>query len=249
MSAAVTATAEVLRAGSGVLQPTGSMSIARSEHTATLLKDGRVLITGGVIAAGKNGVVETNTAELYDPASGTFSPTGRMNAPQSEHTATLLQDGKVLIYGFGEAELYDPATNSFTVTSNAPQRRWSVTATALQDGRVLIAGGETDWDVFYTARSEIYDPATGQFTFTGALVTARWGHRATLLSDGEVLVTGGYNTDLTQTFVSSTEIYNPATGTFRNGPPMNVPRADHTATRLLDGSVLLISGSTAEIYQ
>ena len=244
-----TATAELLRAGSGVLQPTGSMGIARYGHTATLLKDGRVLIAGGLVASEKSGAVETQTAELYDPASGTFSPAGNMNAPQWAHTANLLPDGKVLIAGFGEAELYDPATNSFTVTSSVPQKRFFATATTLQDGRVLIASGETYYDIFYTDRSEIYDPATGQFTFTGSLLTARWGHRATLLSDGQVLITGGYNTDLTQSLINSTEIYNPATGAFRYGPLMNVPRAEHTATLLPDGSVLLVSGSTAEIYQ
>ena len=99
------------------------MNIPRFLHTATLLTNGKVLIAGGRYS-GSNG--PTASAELYDPATGTFTPTGDMTRPRSSHTATLLPDGTVLILGglFGGnlgvmPELYDPETGSFHAIENS----------------------------------------------------------------------------------------------------------------------------------
>jgi hypothetical protein len=132
----------------GVFVPTGSMTVARTVHTATLLGNGKVLIAGGGCA---NGILAT--AELYDPATGTFAVTGSMTVPRTNHTATLLPNGQVLIAGgenvtvgapavpFASAELYDPATGTFTATGTMTVPRVSFTTTLLPNGKVLIEGG------------------------------------------------------------------------------------------------------------
>jgi hypothetical protein len=246
-----TATAQILKAGSGLLQPTGSMSALRIGHTATLLQDGRVLIAGGMVPTETGGMMVLRTAELYDPASGTFVTAANMTVPRIFHTATLLSTGRVLIAGWeGSAELFDPATNSFTATVGAPAVRFDATATLLADGRVLIAGGETYYDVLYVGPSELYDPTTGKFTPTGSLTTPRWGHTATLLTDGTVLMAGGYY-DASNVPTAATEIYHPTTGSFTANVLMMQARAGQTATLLPDGSVLFTGGtssSSAEIY-
>ena len=138
----VTFAANAVAQTPGTFAPTGFMKLARAQATATLLTNGRVLVAGGQYFNGLQYV--TNTAELYDPASGTFHYTGRMTIPRYAHTATLLQNGKVLITGGidnrgnprGRAEVYDPATGHFTATSNMILARESHTATLLPDGKV-----------------------------------------------------------------------------------------------------------------
>lgn len=244
---------EILKAGTGELQPTGSLSAPRYWHTATLLQDGRVLIAGGFVLTATGLVQEEASAEIYDPATGTFTPAANMNKPRTFHTATLLPNGKVLIAGpDASAELYDPATNSFTLTGSMASNRSDATATLLPNGKVLIAGGALYYDEVYQGPAEIYDPATGQFTPTGQLVMPRWSHTATLLPDGTVLLAGGeVNEDDDAT--ATTEIFHPDIGSFTGGPTMTQARAEHTATLLQDGSVLFVGGDgtgiSAEIYK
>jgi uncharacterized repeat protein (TIGR01451 family) len=126
----------------------------------------------------------------------TFYATGNLNLGRRLHTATLLQNGKVLIAGgitstgtTATAELYDPVANTFTFTGNMTTRRDSQTATLLNDGRVLIAG-YSEWPGGY---ADLYDPVKGTFTRTGSLSTPRLqGHSATLLANGKVMIAGGY---------------------------------------------------------
>ena len=119
-------------------------------HAATMLSDGRILVAGGwKTAVGKtDGTSALASAELYDPASGTFTPTGDMTVPRAFPTATLLPDGRVLIAGgwngsnaVASAEIYDPASGTFTPTGDLTAAREGNTATLLSDGRVLITGG------------------------------------------------------------------------------------------------------------
>jgi len=148
--------------------PTGSMNTPRVNHTATLLLNGKVLVAGGY-----NAGTILNSAELYDPASGTWSVTGSLNTARFWHTATLRPDGRVLVTGGGRnlntAELYDPNTGTWSITASLNTGRYRHTATPLPDGKVLVTGGFTGSSTsgrcpcidFVTNSAELYDPATG----------------------------------------------------------------------------------------
>ncbi|MGA2514420.1 MAG: kelch repeat-containing protein, partial [Candidatus Limnocylindrales bacterium] len=139
------ASAELYDPKTGTFSPTGSMGTVRIYHTATLLSDGRVLIAGGAPNCCVSQGPDLASAELYDPATGTFSPTGSMTTGRAGHTATLLSDGRVLVAGAEDsgnhADLYDPRTGRFTPTGSMPADQYGLTATLLSDGRVLLAGG------------------------------------------------------------------------------------------------------------
>ena len=239
---------------------TGSLNIPRAYHTATntntatMLSNGRVLVAGG---AGPR--PETfpypglASAELYDPATETWSFTGSTTTPRfGYHTATLLPNGMVLVAGgydgtnhiCANAELYDPATGTWTATGSLATARQDHTATLLANGKVLVVGGANDTAIL--ASAELYDPATGTWTPTGSLNVARWEHTATRLCDGtcdgEVLVAGGVSRESS---VATAELYNPALGNWTVTGSLNNARALHTATLLSGGFVLVAGGNSA----
>ena len=259
------ATAEVYDPTTGTFSRTGSMRAAREYHTATLLDDGRVLIAGGLsgpalkvageVTLASFQTADTTTAlasaEIYDPATGTFSKADSMGTGRLRHTATMLQDGRVLVTGAGaeglanstSAELYDPATDRWSPTGSMAKGRSSHTATLLGDGRVLILGGASAGDAI-SRSAELYDPRSGTFSLAGSMDDRRDGHTATLLPDGRVLITGGWWSNGSRYRVlSSAELYDPAAETFTPIGSMGTPRNGHTATLLVDGRVLITGGS------
>ena len=195
------ASAEIYDPATESFAPTGGMSVARQEHTATLLPDGRVVVAGGYDDDMDNPTAQS-TAEVFDPATGTFAPTGSMASGRGNHTATVLGDGKVLIAGghsghpgasVASAELYDPSNGTFALTGDMTDARGSHSATLLTNGSVLLAGGFTAFPNTGTtlASAEIYEPSTGSFTSTASMHMARGRHAAASLPSGDVLVAGG----------------------------------------------------------
>jgi Kelch motif/Galactose oxidase, central domain len=292
----------VFAQGQGTFTPAGSMTSARTGHTATLLADGRVLIAGGG---------DSPSAEIYDPSTGTFTATGPMNVARAGHSATLLNDGRILMAGGGcgfdnsaaTAELYDPSTGTFQPTGSMLEEQFNHTATLLPNGDVLIAGGESpnppwptataaeiyhpdsgtftfaagyapsisaynsggpvwpkatalaDGRVLLTGENpaEIYDPVSNAFSVTGSMAgnIYRYGmfwHTNTALTDGTVLVAGGLYDDMSCTGTDTAEIYDPASNSFSDTGRMTAARVIHTATLLQDGTVLLAGGGDGWCY-
>jgi hypothetical protein len=244
--------AEVYDPATETWTATGALSQGRDQHTATLLPNGKVLVAGGY--SGDYSGSTLSSAEVYDPATGTWTATGALNTGRWLHAATLLPNGLVLVSGgycgseclTGTAEIYDPATGKWTPTGAMNQGRIAHTATVLSNGKVLVAAG-----YFASTGAELYDPATGTWTTTGTMSTARSWHKAVLLTSGQVLVVGSHPSPL-----SSTELYNPATGTWTATGALITSREFNTATLLPDGKVLVAGSrsgndlglSSAELY-
>ena len=249
-----TNTAELFASASGTFTSLfpNTMSLGRQGHTATQLPNGKVLIVGGSTGDGITTSENTDTAELFDPASGMFTLVpSTMSSRRNWHMATLLPSGKVLIAGgFGfayrnTADLFDPASGTFTlVQSMMSFARNLHTATLLRGGKVLITGGRGPTGTTDTA--ELFDPASNTFTTPPPMTSARMGHTATLLPSGKVLITGGLPADAIfgNLPTSSAELFDPASGTFTALPPMTSARTDHTATLLPSGKVLITGGDT-----
>jgi hypothetical protein len=246
------ATASVTVVAHG-FRPTAEMAIGRTAPTATVLTNGKVLITGGdscFLLSYYTGECPLSSTELYDPATETFVPAASMSAARLFHTATLLNSGKVLVVGGWASmtsELFDPATNTFTNSGSTNILRDSHTATLLSNGKVLIAGGLSGRFGHSVASAELYDPVTQTFSPTGNLTVPRYAHTATLLANGTVLITGGVNN--TPGSQRTAELYNPATGTFTMISEMTHHRAFHTATLLSSGKVLITGGSGSRFEQ
>ena len=258
-SSLAVATAELYDPAAASWTTAAAMKTARSSPTATLLPNGKVLVSGGQTSL----VLPTSiaSAELYDLAGNAWVAAGSLATARSVHTATLLPNGKVLVAGglntaasagnIALAELYDPATNAWTSAGAMTTARYAHTATLLPNGKVLVTGGlAASGDV---PTSELYDPATNSWTAAGSMGTSRYLHTATLLANGKLLVAGGsgFVAGVFTTFKTA-ELYDPATNAWTAAAPMAVARTSHTVTLLPDGKVLVSGGfstlNTGEVY-
>jgi hypothetical protein len=209
------------------------------------------------------------SAEIYDPQSGAFSPTGSLNRGRYNAAATRLASGQILVLGgsdeftpLNSAELYDPSTGSFTAMANGlGTARSSPAATLLNNGLVLISGGSScEGPTCPTNTAELYDPKANAFRYTsGSMNTSRVNHSAVLLTNGQVLLAGGTSSCSGPSVCTSdgtTELYDPGADSFSPSQPLTVARSGHIATLLSNGNVLLAGGiaggttlSSVEFYQ
>jgi phosphatidylserine/phosphatidylglycerophosphate/cardiolipin synthase-like enzyme len=226
----------------GSIVAIAAMSQPRFAHTATTLSDGRVLIVGGLEQA-------TTSAELFDPATRTFSPTGSLRVARISHSATLLSDGRVLIAGgynggyVASTELYEPTRGVFVPGPDMTQPRMGHLAITLRDGRTLFVGGQSAGTTFL-ASAELYDPATNRFVATGSMSVPRESHVGALLPDGSVLVAGGHSGRRPNVQIyASAERYDPTRGVFVPAGSMTRRRHKHSGLALADGRVLVTGGA------
>lgn len=240
-------TSELYDPATNTWSSAGGLAEGRFRHTATLLSNGKVLVTGGVSADDQ--ASQRTSAELYDPATNQWSPTGSMAVARWLHQATRLPDGRVIVTGgFGgataasSAEIYDPASGTWSTAASMAADHTPHNATLLSNGKVLVTGG---FGTSTATTAEVYDPAANAWSATGPMMEVRQYSSATALPDGRVLVAGGGPSTFEPK--ASTELYDPSTNAWSNGPGMTNLRNRHTATALPDGRVIVAPGAS-EIF-
>ena len=256
-----TPAAELYDPATGTWSFTGYLGSPRYYYTATLLRTGKVLVVGGCNAPGCGAV--TTSAELYDPATGRWVPTGSLSVARDYHTATLLANGNVLITGgFGytgnltSAEIYNVASGTWSAAGNMMNGRAQHTATLLPSGKVLVTGGNGNYGALLSS-AEIFNVSTRTFSPVASMSVIREDHTATLLRNGKVLVVGGTSIRSRQyVSLNTAEIFNPATGTWSATGSMHDGRTEHSVALLPSGQLLAIGGignanylTSAELYQ
>ncbi len=222
--------------------------LPRSQHTATLLSDGRVLLVGGRMST----YLQLSEVEVFDPATGTSSLAAPLHTPRISHTATLLHDGRVLVIGgsnyyqswLADAELYDPSTNVWTVLPMLTSHGVEHSATLMSDGRVLLVGGAVGAGV-QSDRVEIFDPQTDSWYGAMALESDRASHTAQLLDDGRVLVVGGGSARGVPAGGDAL-VYDPLMNSWTATGAMIHMRISAESARLPDGRVLVVGGIALE---
>ncbi|MBZ4374167.1 kelch repeat-containing protein [Corallococcus sp. AS-1-6] len=239
----------------GTLSPAGTLAEPRVQHRALLLPDGRVLVVGGYAPTTFGAVLDS--AELYDPATNTWSAAGKLGTRRSLFTAVTLASGQPLIIGGASAaRVLDSAEllplGAWRTVQPLTTARYSHTATRLGSGKVLVAGGIRD-SSSALATAEEYDPTADTWSPTPAMPVARFSHTAVSLDGNRVMVTGGMAS--TDVVLASSLIYDATARTWAGTSAMSAPRLLHTATRLPDGKVLVVGGhdginvfASAELY-
>ncbi|MDQ4069079.1 MAG: hypothetical protein M3203_06360 [Actinomycetota bacterium] len=258
--------AEIYDPATGQWTTTAPMTVPRLGNTLTLLGNGNVLAAGGTspeTASGAGGgqtIRPDATAEIYNVQTGRWAKTaGGMTTPRFEHTATLLDDGRVLVVGglgppvsgvsesLATTEIYDPAVDSFRRSNNLTDARTNHSAVKLPDRSVLVVGGAggANGDTSL-ATAEVFNPGDGSWTSVGALSGSRSGHSAVVFSDGRVLVAGGESkTRGTRRSLASAEIFNLERREWQSAGNMNCPRSEAGATVLGDESAIVVAGDFA----
>lgn len=246
------ATVEIYRPDAGTFAVACTLGTARSEHTATLLQDGTVLVAGGSAQ-----FQAIPSSEIFDPVAGTVVSSGSLGTKRYSHGAVLLAGGKVLMVGgedncnctYGNSELYDPATGTFSPDGAIIEPRSMTRLNLLGNGQILMSGG---YSLYRKAAAgiELINPPLGTSSAVGSL--GRYAHTGTLLDSDLVLLAGGAND--TSYALQGCWVFSAANNALTWAGPLFEARCNHTATRLLNGKVLIAGGeaftylSSAEIY-
>jgi hypothetical protein len=243
----------------GVWTPASSMLIAHAYHTATLLPNGNVLVIGGQGAAGNPSADQSSDVEIYHPLTDTWTAAPSLPTAIANHTATLLNDGTVLVAGGNQAnlqgmpgtqvEIYDPVTSTWSRGPDMISPHGSHTATVLPGGKVLVAGGfgiTSEVPVGPIGSAEIYDPVARTWSPAASLPLARVNHSAMLLANGKVLVAAGLTSadpsGANQILAVDGVVYDPASDQWTPTGNLVTPRFGHTTALLANGKVVLAGG-------
>jgi N-acetylneuraminic acid mutarotase len=227
-----------------------SLGVPRTLHSATRLRDGRILLVGG--SDGMNN--QYSIAEIFNPRTGLLTPAAALHSPRHDHSATLLKDNRVLVVGgynsqqqwLNDAELYDPETNTWKIVPPIYSHGVQHTATLLLDGRVLVVGGCIGSSIC-TDRVEIFDPKNDSWSETTNLAAYRASHTAVLLNDGRVLIAGGGGPNGNPTDGDAL-IYDPITSSWTPTGSMVWHVTQARMVKLNDGRVLVAGGLTISDY-
>jgi len=251
----------------------GSPHVARRMHGGTGLGDGRMLLSGGVEPATLGGGAPKFLpgAEVFDPQTGSFGTPFSIGAPRAMHTATRLDDGRVLLLGgvttggsvLAGGVVVDPQARSFIAVPSMTGARVLHTATPLANGKVLVVGGSGAYDVEHPIghapvgsltkagplRTQLYDPATNTWSNGPLLPAALAAHRAVRLDDGRVLILGGWRFPAggTPAATALAWLYNPALNTLSPASPLSKPVAFHLATKTRKGDVIVVGGGAPDV--
>jgi hypothetical protein len=236
---APSAAAAIYDPGTGAWTPAASMGTARYTHAATLMADGRVMVSGGLINQFQ---VQTDSVEFYDPALDTWSPGTDMEVARVEHSALTLPDGRVLVTGdrsdqFSEPEIYDPSTTDWTPLPAFPDHYAEPgSLTLLADGRVFLLGEAVPFP--NSIHAILYDPVADTWSVGAQLLPRRHSAPPAVLPDGRIAVAGG---DLFDTAFTDVDVYDTAADTWADSGHLSEVRADH-ATFALSNGLLLVAG-------
>jgi basic membrane protein A len=235
------------------VDPGASLFIPRAHHTATRLLDERILLVGGSRVVddffGDEFLAEV---ELFDPATNLLIQAGSLHTARHDHTATLLEDGRVLVVGgynptqlwLADAEIYDPAADTWNVVPPLYSHGVQHSATRMADGRVLVVGGCINSGIC-TERVEIFDPQTDTWIEATPLWSDRASHSAVLLDSGLVLIAGGGGASGAPVGGDAL-LYDPVLDAWRSTGAMVNPRVQASAVKLPDGRVLVAGGMTLQ---
>lgn len=242
----VLSSVEIYDPAKNVFTAVSSMRTPRASHTAVLLPNGNVLVSGGW-----TGRRASYSSEVFESSTGTWKPAGDMTVGRASHIAVRLRDGRLLMMGGGggrlgdldSAEVFHPSTRTFSAVGKMRSNHYL--ATSLRDGRVLVTGGQ-DSKGRITGSAEIFDPTKNAFEPTGSMSVPRIKHAAVLLADGRVMIFGGSDLRGYSDRFSSTEFFDPETGKFTAGPRMSFARHKlRDAVSALPNGLIVVAGGAA----